>query len=223
VGKLLGQPLGYSLGSVLGAPLGEKLGSVLEIALGTELGARLGLLLGVELGMVLRSITLSNKGSLVCENTGNAEGDAVGDVVGDSDLHLVLQMFGQKNLTFSPLTGSFLLHLLFGLVETHVEQSLSGSLLKRKVSLSSHSPRSSVGEDVGNADAVGDSVRVSVGVVVRVTVVGIGLGASVIGLSERANDGESDGFDVRISCDGVDDSSSVALAVGSNVDIDDVV
>jgi hypothetical protein len=160
---------------------------------------------------------------MVGEDTGNADGDAVGEAVGDTDLHLVLQMFGQKKLTFSPLTGSLLLHLLFGLVETHVEQSLSGSLLKRKVSLSSHSPRSSVGEDVGNADAVGDSLRVSVGDVVRITVVGIGLGASVVGLEDRADDGESDGLDVRVSCDGVDDGSSVGLAVGSSVDIDNVV
>jgi hypothetical protein len=115
---------------------------------------------------------------------------SVGEDVGEAvDLHLVLQIDGQKNLTFFPVTGSLCLHRLLGFVKAHVEQSLSSSLLKRNVSLSSHSPRSLVGEDVCEnkfrnivGDAVGDSVGVVVGVVVGLLVgfvVGVRVGKYV--------------------------------------------
>jgi hypothetical protein len=78
----------------------------------------------------------------------------------DADLHPLLQMFGQKNLTFFPVIGSVCLHCLVGFAETHGVQCLSWLLLKRKTSLFSHSPRTSVGEDVGDTDddAVGNTV-----------------------------------------------------------------
>jgi len=113
---------------------------------------------------------------------------SVGEDVGDAvNLHLVLQIEGQKNLTFFPVTGSLCLHRLLGFVETHVEQSLPCSLLKRNVSLSSHSPRSSVGKDVGDTEG---AVGFLVGVVV---------GNTVADISKD---------------DGVDDVSSVGLLVG---------
>jgi hypothetical protein len=64
------------------------------------------------------------------EVVGVVEGEAEGDTMGDLDLHLVLQMLGQKYLAIFPVTGSFRLHLLIGFMETHVAQSLSFSLLK---------------------------------------------------------------------------------------------
>jgi hypothetical protein len=117
-------------------------------------------------------------------------GADVGDVLGDLDVHLVSQIFGQKYLTLFPVAGSFLMQRLAGLSETHVPQCLPCLLLKRKVLLSSHSPRVSVGEVVGNADTVGDGV------------------VAVADASEGADDKESDGLD---------DVSSVGITVGDNV------
>jgi hypothetical protein len=111
----------------------------------------------------------------------------VGDSVGDLDWHVVLQIFGQKYLTFFPVAGSLLLHRLVGFSETHVSQFLSWSLLKRNVLLSSHSPRSSVGEVVGNAVAT----------------------------SMNNSDGDSDGSDV--SGIGLTEGADVGFFVGVRV------
>ena len=108
-------------------------------------------------------------------------GADVGDALGDLVLHLVLHIFGQKNLTSFPVTGSILMHRLAGFFETHVSQFLSTSLLKRNVLLSSHFPRVSVGEVVGNADAVGDGV-VAVGLNDAASI-GISAGSNIVGIS----------------------------------------
>jgi hypothetical protein len=94
------------------------------------------------------------------EVVGVVEGEAEGDTMGDLDLHLGLQIVGQKYLTFFPVAESFFLHRLIGFTETHVLQFLTSLLLKRKVLLSSHSPRSSDGEVVGDAkgEADGDTI-----------------------------------------------------------------
>jgi hypothetical protein len=155
--------------------------------------------------LLKRKVSLSSHSprSSVGEDVGDAEGDAVGDTLGDLDLHFVLQIVGQKNFAIFPVTGSIFLHRLIGFVEIHLAQSLSCSLLKRKVSLFSHSSRSLVGEDVGDTEgAVGNLV----GVVVGKTVAGI-----------STEDGESDGLDLRRSCDGVDGGSSVGLVEGEDV------
>jgi hypothetical protein len=75
------------------------------------------------------------------------------------DLHLVLQMLGQKNLTFFPVIGSFFAHRLIGFAKTHVAHCLTCVLLKRKVLLSSHSSLLSVGVDIDDAEgnAVGNT------------------------------------------------------------------
>ena len=85
---------------------------------------------------------------------------------------------GQKKFTSFLVTGSIRMHRLIGFSEAHLAQSLPCSLLKLKVSLSSHSPRSSVGEDVGDAD--GDAVGVSIGIVVGSTVADISDGADCV-------------------------------------------
>ena len=108
-------------------------------------------------------------------------GADVGDALGDLVLHLVLQIFGQKYLTFFPVAGSILMHRLAGFFETHVSHCLSTSLLKRNVLLSSHFPRVSVGEVVGNADAVGDGV-VAVGLNDAASI-GISAGSNIVGIS----------------------------------------
>jgi hypothetical protein len=93
-----------------------------------------------------------------CKVVGNA------DAVGGLYLHLRLQMLGQKNLTFFPVVESYFLHRFSGFSETHVSQFLICFLLKRKVFflmkrkvlLSSHSPRSSSDcKVVGNGNTVG--------------------------------------------------------------------
>jgi hypothetical protein len=96
------------------------------------------------------------------EVIGIVDGEADCDTMGNLDLHLVLQIVGQKYLTIFPVTGSFRLHLLIGFTETHVAQSLSCSLLKWNVLLSSHFPLLLL---VGEANTVGDSVGILIFIV----------------------------------------------------------
>jgi hypothetical protein len=149
LGKLLGNFFGNSLGSELGAALGNELGSVLGIKLGTELGTALGSELGPPLGRLLGS----GLGIELCIGLVFLLGAELGGsgIVTDIVLHLVLQKDGQNNFVFVPVTGSFFLHRLCGFAETQVVQSFSSSLLKRKSSLSLHSP-SYVGDKDGDTD-----------------------------------------------------------------------
>jgi hypothetical protein len=98
----------------------------------------------------------------VGEVVGDTKGKTDGDAIDNLDLHLVLQIVGQKYLTIFPVTGSFRLHLLIGFTETHVAQSLSCSLLKWNVLLSSHFPLLLL---VGEANTVGDSVGILIFIV----------------------------------------------------------
>ena len=83
-------------------------------------------------------------------------------------------------MTIFPVTGSFCLHRLIGFANTHVAHCLSCSLLKRKVSLSSHSTLLSVGEVVSSADTLGDSVGSKV-VGTDVSFLGPADGSDVVG------------------------------------------
>jgi hypothetical protein len=137
--------------------------------------------------LLKRKVLLSSHSPLlsVGEVVGNAEGNAVINAAGDLDLHLVLQIVGQKYLTIFPVTGSFFAHRLIGFVKTHVAHCLACVLLKRNALLSSHSPLLLVGEVVNNADTMGNSVGVFVGVVVIDRVVGTGV--SSLGLAVGSN------------------------------------
>ena len=113
-----------------------------------------------------------------------------------SGMHIFSHSTGQKNLTAFPVIRSFFLHRLPGSAETHVAQSLSWLLLKRKVLQSSHFSRSSHSEDIGGD--VGDAVGTE--------------SESVIGLSIGADDGLPVGDNVE-----GDNIASVGFVVGDRV------